>query len=80
MATIPPLGIDRLVRGDRVQPGTDPAARFELTTLQVYLKKCGLKGVLSHLGVTQVVPQITVQFRIVSMDQLLKRPPILLLR
>ena len=62
MAPVSPLGIDRLIRGDRVQPGADLAARFELVALQMDLEECRLKDVLGHLGITQVMPQIAVQF------------------
>ena len=50
MAAIMPLMIDGLIRGDRVQPGTEFPLGLELIALQVDLQEGLLENVFGHLG------------------------------
>src|SRR6185295_1315363 len=52
------LRVDRLVGGDRVEPGADRPSRLKLLALQVYLEERRLKGILCHFRVAQVPPQV----------------------
>ena len=70
------LGVDRLIRGDRVQPRPELPSLVELVTLQMDLKKRQLENILGHGRVAQIATQITVYFTFVTMDQLVKKLPI----
>ena len=74
MPTVAPLIVDRLIRGNRVQPRAHLSARLELAAFQVDLQERLLKHVLGHLRVAQVMPQVAVQLLLVSVDQLLENP------
>jgi hypothetical protein len=45
MPPSPSLSIDRLIGGNRVQPGAERAARFELLTLQMHLEEGRLERI-----------------------------------
>ena len=71
-----PLMIDGLVRGDRVQPGTEFPLGLELIALQIDLQEGLLENVFGHLGIAEIVPQIPVQLLLIPVDQLLERRPV----
>ena len=50
----PPQGVDRLVRGDRVEPGADRAAGLALVPLQVELEERVLAHGVGQVGVAEV--------------------------
>ncbi len=52
------LEIDRLIRGDGVEPRSHLASRLILITLEMHLQKCLLKGVFRHLGIPQIASQV----------------------
>ena len=76
MAAITPLMIDGLIRGDRVQPGTEFPLRLELIALQINLQEGLLKDIFGHPGITEIIPQIPVQLLLIAVDQLLERRPV----
>ena len=74
MPAVATLVVDRLIRGDGVQPGPHLPARLELIALQVDLQERLLKDVGGHVGVAEVMPQIAVQFLLVAVNQFLEHP------
>jgi hypothetical protein len=72
MPPVTPSVVDRLIGGDRVQPGTYLPIRIKLLALQMDLEKGLLKHVLGHFGVAQIMAQIAEQFLFVPVDQLFK--------
>ena len=76
MAAKMPLMIDGLVRGDRVQPGTEFPLGLELIALQINLQEGLLENIFGHLGIAEVIPQIPVQLLLIPVDQLFERRPV----
>jgi hypothetical protein len=76
MTSVPSLGIDRLIRRNRIQPRSYFPPQFELVALEVHLEERGLKGILGHLRTARVTVQVAVQFSLVPPDQLSERLPI----
>jgi hypothetical protein len=55
MPAIPPLGINSLIGGHRIQPGTEPPLGIKLTTLAMDLEEGGLEGVFGHFGIAEIL-------------------------
>ena len=64
-----PLVVDRLIGGDRVQPGTQFPLGLELVALQVHLEERQLEHFVGHFGVAEVIPQVSEQLFFVTVDQ-----------
>src|SRR5262249_15961600 len=62
-------GVDRLVRGDRVQPRSHRPALFILANLGKHLKEGVLENVVREFAVAQVAAQVAVQFAFVAAHQ-----------
>jgi len=58
MPAIASLEINRLVRGNGVEPRSHFASRLILIALEMHLQKRLLKGVFRHLGIAQITPQV----------------------
>jgi hypothetical protein len=56
MPAVLSLIVNRLIRGDRIQPWPDLFAWLELFALQVDLQKRQLEDIFRHLGAAKVVP------------------------
>jgi hypothetical protein len=69
MSFITPLCVNRLVRGNGVEPRSKTSAFVELVALQVYLEKRCLEGILGHPGIAEVPPQVIKQLALVAADQ-----------
>src|SRR5262249_4713097 len=67
------LRIDRLIRGNGVQPRPNRSSRLELLALQVHLQKRRLERVFGHFRVAQIPPQVAIQLAFVATDQLRKQ-------
>ena len=65
-----PLGVDRLVGGNRVKPRPNHTSRLVLVALQMHLQKRSLESVFGHLRVTQIPSQVAIQFPLVPMHEL----------
>ena len=72
MPLVPPLAIDGLIRGDGVQPRTHFSAFLELIALEMNLQERLLKNILGHLGIVQVMSQVTVKLLFIPPHQLLE--------
>ncbi len=76
MAAKMPLMVDGLIRGDRVQPGTEFPLGLELIALQINLQEGLLENVFGQLGIAEIIPQIPVQLLLIPVDQLFERRPV----
>src|SRR5687767_4338828 len=70
MTTISPLGVDRLVGGNRIEPRTELPAFLERVALLVDLEERRLEHILGQGGVTQEPTKVIIQFPLVARDQL----------
>ena len=73
VSPVAPQEIGCLVVGDRIEPGSQRAARHKLMALEVQLEESRLKGVLGQLGVAEVAAEITVHLSLKPPHQLLER-------
>ena len=71
--SIPPQEIDRLMGGNRIEPGSEAAARRKLPAFQMHLQERGLEGVLGQLSVAQALAQVAVEFPLIAVDKFLER-------
>ena len=72
---ISPQQIDRLIGGDRIEPGSEAAARLELAAFAVQLQERVLKSVLCQLGVVQAAVQVACRFLAHRAGQAPRRRP-----
>ncbi len=68
-----PLMIDGLIRGNRVKPRPQFPIRLELVALQINLKERQLENIVGHIGITEIIPQISVQLLLIAVNQLFER-------
>jgi hypothetical protein len=69
---VAPPGIDGLIGGDGIEPGSKPVAVEEPASLLVNPEKRRLENILGEFGVVQVAPQEAIEFAFVAMDERLE--------
>ena len=74
MTPLLPLKVDRLIRGNPVEPRPNPAARFDLIALRIDLLVRLLIHILGRFTASGLNAKITVEFAFIAMDQFLERP------
>jgi hypothetical protein len=72
VAMVAPPGIDGLIGGDGIEPGSKPVAVEEPASLLVNPEKRRLENILGEFGVVQVAPQEAIEFAFVAMDERLE--------
>ena len=69
MPAVAPLGVDRLIGCDCVEPGAELPTLLERISFYVDLQEGGLEYVFGQRRVAQEPPQIVIQFSLVARDQ-----------
>src|SRR5204863_177408 len=69
MPAVAPQRVNRLVRGDRVEPGPHGPAGLVVPALDVELEEGVLEDVFRQAGVTQVAAQVSVQLALIAADE-----------
>jgi hypothetical protein len=69
---IPPQEINRLMSGNRIEPGSEATSRRKLSAFQMHLQERCLEGVLGQLGITQELAQVAVEFPVIAVDKFLE--------
>ena len=72
MPTIATLGVDGLVRGDRVEPRSKPSALLKSLLLEIHLQERRLKHILRHLGAAEIATEVTEQLLLVTVHKRLE--------
>ncbi len=72
MAPCATLGVDRLVRGDRVEPRTEGPSAFEAGAFDVHAQERLLEDVLRHFRTAEVAAKVAEQLVLVATDERFK--------
>jgi hypothetical protein len=76
MSFVSPLGINRLIRGNRIQPRTKLSLSVKLLAFQMNLQKRHLEGIFGQGSVVQVPAQVAVKLSLVPRNQLGEGHPV----
>jgi hypothetical protein len=76
---VAPPGVDGLIGGDGIEPGSKPVAVEEPASLLVNPEKRGLEDILGELGVVQVAAEEAIEFAFVAMDERLEGGPVIMI-
>lgn len=75
-----PQGVDRLMRGNRVQPGPGRPTQFILGNLEKHLKEGILDDVFGQGMIAEIAAQIAEKLSLITANQRPKRLPLTTLK